>query len=133
MFDKKKMFPSAEIPSVILILLLMQQHNAILLKLLCLTPYKVTGIDHRRNPLFQHVNMQDPLPLDDGQLRELQNLLNQYSDIMQTKPGRTHLAGHNIETGAACKASKTATILHASCLQRLSAQGTSRDGEGGCN
>ena len=39
--------------------------------------------------------------LDDGQLRELQNLLNQYSDVMQTKPGRTHLAEHNIETGAA--------------------------------
>ena len=39
--------------------------------------------------------------LNDGQLRELQNLLNQYSDVMQTKPGRTHLAEHNIETGAA--------------------------------
>ena len=54
--------------------------------------------------------------LDDGQWRELQDLLHQYSDVMQSKLGRTHLAKHNVERG--CKASKTTTITLASCLLR---------------
>ena len=39
--------------------------------------------------------------LNDGWLRELKDLLNQYSKVIQSKPGRTHLAEDNIETGAA--------------------------------
>jgi len=39
--------------------------------------------------------------LDSHQQRELQGLLEELKNVMQSKPGRTHLAEHRIVTGAA--------------------------------
>ena len=39
--------------------------------------------------------------LDKGQRRGLEDLLEQFSDLLQSSPGRTNLAEHTIHTGTA--------------------------------
>ena len=56
--------------------------------------------------------------LDGRQLRELQDLLNKYSNVKQSKPVRTSPSRAQ-HWDRCCKTSKTTTILLASCLTKM--------------